>query len=170
MLLLAGGGIKSFGDARSYGSTHHQSVVGVDITPSDKGYTMFLSYGAVKAYGDAKSLGSVRGETVTAGAIDSSGNGYYLLSADGDVHHFGKATYFGSTTALGYALVPAAIAVMSGANGYLEVRSRSPSRSRPIYSPARRPWCGDLCLAKLISYVAMIILIGLALPIEMTRA
>jgi hypothetical protein len=121
LLLLAGGGIKSFGDATSYGSTHHQSVVVVDITPSSKEYMMFLSDGAVKAFGDAKSLGSVRGESVTAGAIDSSGNGYYLLSADGDVHHFGNATYFGSTTALGYSLVPAAIAVISGADGYLEL-------------------------------------------------
>ncbi len=121
LLLLAGGGIKSFGDAKSYGATHHQSVVGVAATPNSKGYMMFLSDGGVKAFGDARSLGSVHGQTVTAGAIDSSGNGYYLLTANGEVHHFGKATYFGSTKALGYSLVPAAIDVIPGASGYLEL-------------------------------------------------
>ncbi|MGO9195660.1 MAG: fibronectin type III domain-containing protein [Acidimicrobiales bacterium] len=121
LLLLAGGRVKTFGDARSYGSLHDEAVVGVEYTPDGKGYAMWLANGAVKTFGDAKSYGSLHDETVTAGAFDSAGNGYYLLSSDGEVHRYGKAAWFGSTKALGYALIPSAIAVIPGGKGYLEL-------------------------------------------------
>jgi hypothetical protein len=99
--------VSAFGTAINYGAPTkllNKAVVGLDATPSGKGYWLVATDGDVFAYGDARYHGSTGGRRLNQPVVDlartPSGKGYWLVAADGGIFCFGDATYHGSTGGL----------------------------------------------------------------------
>ena len=76
-------------------------IVGMQATPSGKGYWLFAGDGGVFTFGDARFLGSTGGmhlnSSIVAMEATPSGKGYWLFAGDGGVFTFGDAHFHGST-------------------------------------------------------------------------
>jgi len=125
------GGIFSFGDAQSLGSTGGtvlaQPIVGMAATPSGRGYWLVASDGGIFAFGDATFQGSTGKVALTRPIVGMastpSGAGYWLVASDGGIFAFGDAAFAGSTgdTRLDQPIV--GMTTSSGGDGYLLVAS-----------------------------------------------
>jgi hypothetical protein len=99
------GGIFTFGDAEFYGSTGalklNKPIVGMESTPSGKGYYLVASDGGMFTFGDAEFLGSTGDKVLNAPIVgmerSRSGKGYQLVATDGGIFNFGNSKFFGST-------------------------------------------------------------------------
>jgi hypothetical protein len=94
----------AFGAAKSAGEPTkllRAPVVGMDSTPTGKGYWMVASDGGVFAFGDAIYRGSMGGRHLNKPVVDlartPTGKGYWLVATDGGIFSFGDAQYRGST-------------------------------------------------------------------------
>ena len=104
-LVASDGGVFSFGDANSYGSTGkltlNNPIVGMAPTPDGKGYWLVASDGGIFAFGDATSYGSTGKLTlnkpIVGMAATPDGKGYWLVASDGGIFAFGDAVFKGST-------------------------------------------------------------------------
>jgi uncharacterized protein YkwD len=109
---LAGGGlpVAQAGalDARPYGSSGamalHAPVVGIEATPTGKGYWRVAADGGVFTAGDARYYGSTGAmrlnRPIVGMAATPDGGGYWLVASDGGVFSFGNARFRGSTGAM----------------------------------------------------------------------
>jgi hypothetical protein len=118
-VVQADGGVRAFGDARSYGSLRSGTVhpgtfiVAMARTYDAHGYWLAGAVGHVYAFGDANDYGSLSPKEaqrapVTSIAATPNGLGYWLLGADGHVYSFGDArpdgmpnSYFAPYDAIG---------------------------------------------------------------------
>ena len=103
---VSNGVVTAFGDAHSYGSlsgkSSNQSVVGIAVTQSGKGYWLASADGGVFAFGDAQTYGSLdaqqSSQPIVGIAATPDGHGYWLVSSNGKVYNFGAARNLGGTT------------------------------------------------------------------------
>jgi hypothetical protein len=76
-------------------------IVGMDRSPSGRGYYLVGSDGGVFSFGDAGFFGSTGALRLNQPIVDlartPSGRGYWLVATDGGVFCFGDAHFFGST-------------------------------------------------------------------------
>ncbi|MCP3937010.1 MAG: S8 family serine peptidase, partial [Actinomycetia bacterium] len=74
-------------------------IVGIESTPSGRGYWLVGADGGVFAFGDAGFFGSLGGVDLGASVVDivssPSGAGYWIFASDARVFAFGDATYQG---------------------------------------------------------------------------
>jgi hypothetical protein len=103
----AAGSVHAFGDARDRGDIRgglRASIVGMEATPTGKGYWLVASDGGIFSFGDARFLGSTGAiglaQPVVDLAVQPDGRGYWLVAADGGVFSFGQAHFHGSTGAM----------------------------------------------------------------------
>jgi hypothetical protein len=99
--------VHAFGGAADYGEPGRApvaAVVGIDATPSGKGYWLVASDGGIFSFGDARFLGSAGAlplnQPIVDLAVHPSGKGYWLTAADGGIFSFGDARFHGSTGAI----------------------------------------------------------------------
>jgi len=105
-LVLANGGVFSFGDAGFHGSEGgkqlNQQMTGMYPTASGNGYWLVAGDGGVFAFGDATFYGSLPGLSLVPDApivgiaATPTENGYWLAGADGGVFAFGDAGFHGN--------------------------------------------------------------------------
>jgi hypothetical protein len=103
--LFAGGGVRGFGDAATYGSfaglTLASPAVAMASTPDGRGYWVTADDGGVFSFGDAPFYGSTGGTALNAPVVGMAathdGHGYWLVALDGGVFSFGDAPFYGST-------------------------------------------------------------------------
>ena len=95
-----------FGKATGYGAPIGRlraPIVGMDSTPSGKGYWLVATDGGVFCFGDAKFYGSTGAihlnRPIVGIASTPSGQGYWLVASDGGIFCFGDADFRGSTGA-----------------------------------------------------------------------
>lgn len=97
-VVTASGGATFHGDLT--GNHLAAPVVGLEPTPSGRGYWLVASDGGVFAFGDAPFLGSGGGRRLPAPVVGMratpSGGGYWLATANGKVLAFGDAGRHGS--------------------------------------------------------------------------
>lgn len=95
------------GSVYAFGASHHGSrsgssvrppAVGIEPTPTGKGYWLLLKNGRVMRFGDAALHGRVRRATVAGMAATPSGDGYWVVGRSGRVWAFGDATHYGSVS------------------------------------------------------------------------
>lgn len=81
----------------------HQ-VVGIEATPSCRGYWMASNNGGIFPFGDAAGYGSTGAiqlnQPIVGAESTPDGHGYWLVAADGSVFPFGNAAGFGATGAI----------------------------------------------------------------------
>ena len=75
-------------------------VVGVAMTPDERGYWLVSSEGAVYCFGDAAhyppgASQALADPTIVGMAATPDGKGYWLVSSKGKVYAFGDAAYLG---------------------------------------------------------------------------
>ncbi len=79
-------------------------IIGMQVTPSGRGYWLFASDGGVFSFGDAHFYGSTGAlrlrAPIVSMATTPSGRGYWLFASDGGVFTFGDARFYGSTGAM----------------------------------------------------------------------
>jgi hypothetical protein len=121
----ATGTVLAFGSknvASSFLAQSNGEVVGMESTPSGRGYWLAGDDGGVFAYGDARYYGSLSGRGVhgrVAGiAATPSGRGYWLAASDGGVFAFGDARYHGSAAGHRLRAPIAGIAATRTGRGY----------------------------------------------------
>jgi hypothetical protein len=93
--------------ATFYGSTGamrlNQPIVGMEATPSGRGYWLVASDGGIFSFGDAAFLGSTDAirlaQPIIGMSATATGLGY-RLARDGGVFSFGDAPYLGSLPSL----------------------------------------------------------------------
>ncbi len=95
--------VAAFGAAAPHGSPSGAlvaPVVGIDATPTGRGYWLAASDGGVFAFGDAGFHGSLGNIVLNRPIVDVSatrtGRGYWLVASDGGVFCFGDARFHGS--------------------------------------------------------------------------
>ncbi len=75
-------------------------IVGIAVTPDDKGWWSLRSNGVVEPHGNAQNYGdldvSKLAKPVVGLASSPSGQGYWIAAGDGSVHPFGDAASLGS--------------------------------------------------------------------------
>jgi alpha-tubulin suppressor-like RCC1 family protein len=104
-LVGADGGVFSLGTAGFFGSMAGQRlvrpVVGMEHTPTARGYWLVAADGGIFAFGDARFFGSTGGlalnRPIVAMERTPTGHGYWLVARDGGIFAFGDAPFFGST-------------------------------------------------------------------------
>ena len=98
-----------FGDLTAGGATWYgdesqahlaKPLVGMAITPDQKGYWLVGADGGVFTFGDAGFFGSAGNinlvSPIVGIAATSTGKGYWLVGADGGIFNYGDAGFFGS--------------------------------------------------------------------------
>ncbi len=89
-----------FATEQRFEPSSFSGYVGIEATPSGRGYRLAHTDGTVDAYGDATWEGDASewalSAPITAIADDPSTGGYWLAAEDGGVFTFGGAQYFGS--------------------------------------------------------------------------
>ncbi|HEX5615922.1 MAG TPA: hypothetical protein VFZ83_12290 [Acidimicrobiia bacterium] len=117
--------VYAFGAATYYGDPNvplTSPVVGMDATPTGRGYWLVAADGGVFAYGDARFFGSTGGmrldRPVTDLASTPSGNGYWLVANDGGIFAFGDARFRGSTGGMALRREIVGMANTPSGNGY----------------------------------------------------
>jgi hypothetical protein len=100
------GAVFAFGAAPNRGSPApvlQAPIVGMDATPTGKGYWLVASDGGVFAFGDAKYHGGMGSRHLNQPIVDlaatPTGKGYWLVASDGGIFAFGDARFRGSTGA-----------------------------------------------------------------------
>jgi hypothetical protein len=95
--------VVSFGAAPNLGQPPHSlpsPIVGIESTPSGRGYWLTSANGGVYTFGDAHFAGSLVGVRLNSPIVDvartRSGRGYWLAALDGGVFCFGDARFHGS--------------------------------------------------------------------------
>ena len=99
------GTVRAFGAAPFAGSTEgidlSRRLVGMEATPSGRGYWLAATDGGVFSFGDAMfhgSTGDIRlNQPIVGMAATPSGRGYWLFASDGGIFTFGDAMFHGST-------------------------------------------------------------------------
>jgi hypothetical protein len=75
-------------------------IVGMDATPTGRGYWLVASDGGIFTLGDAKFFGSMGGKRLNRPVVDLAttpdGRGYWLVASDGGIFTFGNAKFYGS--------------------------------------------------------------------------
>jgi len=127
-VVLASGGVLSFGQLSSYQVTRPGSaVVGVASTPDGYGYWLALKAGGVRAAGDAHPYGSMASAQLNSPIVGIAptpdGQGYWLVAADGGVFGFGNAHYYGSEGGTRLSRPIVGIAATADGRGYWLVSS-----------------------------------------------
>lgn len=93
-----GAGQGYFGDVKALHL--NAPIVGIAVTPSEKGYWLAGADGGVFAFGDAPFCGSMGGHhlnaPITGIGSSPSGKGYWLAGSDGGIFTFGDAQFKGS--------------------------------------------------------------------------
>jgi ribosomal protein L24E len=114
-----------FGTAAAMGSPHgalRAPIVGIDATPTGKGYWLVASDGGIFCFGDARfhgSTGAIRlNERIVGIASTRTGAGYWLVAADGGIFCFGDARFHGSTGAMRLREPIVGIAATATGDGY----------------------------------------------------
>jgi hypothetical protein len=93
-----------FGKATSHGApvgSLRSPIVGIEATPTGKGYWLVASDGGVFCFGDADFRGSTGAmhlnRPIVGMAATRSSKGYWLVASDGGIFSFGNAPFHGST-------------------------------------------------------------------------
>jgi len=97
-------------------------VVGMESTPSGRGYWLVASDGGIFGFGDAPFLGSTGAIRLNKPVVDmaatASGSGYWLVAADGGIFSYGDAQFFGSTGSIVLNRPIVGMAATRSGNGY----------------------------------------------------
>ncbi len=103
-VVTSDGGVRTFGNARFYGSEAGQShapIVAGARTPDGNGYWLAAADGAVYSFGDAHYYGGMAGHHLNGSIVGMAsmpdGHGYILLGSDGGIFNFGDSRFYGST-------------------------------------------------------------------------
>ena len=95
--------VLGFGAAADHGEPQDAlptPIVGIDSSPSGRGYWLVSADGGVFSFGDARFHGSMGGRQLNHRIVDIArtpkGAGYWLVAADGGVFGFGDAHFRGS--------------------------------------------------------------------------
>lgn len=116
--------VDAFGAAADYGSPQSTTrpVVGMEGTPSGRGYWLVAADGGVFAYGDARFFGSTGAIVLNQPIVDLASQpdqrGYWLVAADGGIFSFGSARFHGSTGAIRLNQPIVGMAPTPSGNGY----------------------------------------------------
>jgi hypothetical protein len=118
--------VYAFGGASFYGSAGAialtEPIVGMESTPTDRGYWLVASDGGVFSFGDARFFGSTGGlrliRPIVGMAASPTGHGYRFVASDGGIFSFGDATYHGSLGAAGRVQPVVAMDTTPSGNGY----------------------------------------------------
>ena len=129
--LFAGGGVRGFGDAATYGSfaglTLASPAVAMASTPDGRGYWVTADDGGVFSFGDAGFYGSTGGTALDAPVVGMAathdGHGYWLVALDGGVFSFGDAPFYGSTGDIRFNQPVVGMAATPDGRGYWLVAS-----------------------------------------------
>jgi hypothetical protein len=119
-----------FGNAISRGAPVgglHSPIVGMDATPTGKGYWLVAADGGVFCFGDAQFHGSAGAINLTKPivgiAATPTGGGYWIVASDGGVFCFGDAEFEGSTGAIKLTKPIVGIGATKTGSGYWLVAS-----------------------------------------------
>jgi sugar lactone lactonase YvrE len=105
----------------------NKPIVGMAVTPDNKGYWVVASDGGIFTQGDAGyfgSTGSIRlNKPIVGMAPTPSGLGYWLVASDGGIFAFGDAQFYGSTGGIQLNQPIVGMAAMPTGHGYWLVAS-----------------------------------------------
>jgi hypothetical protein len=118
--------IYALGDAPFYGSTGKlplaQPIVGMDSSPSGRGYWSVASDGGIFSFGDARFFGSTGAlrlnRPIVGMAATPSGRGYQFVASDGGIFSFGDARFHGSLSRVSLARPVTAMDATPSGDGY----------------------------------------------------
>jgi hypothetical protein len=141
----------TFGSAGFYGSTGsmrlNKPVVGMAVTPDQRGYWLVASDGGVFAFGDAGFYGSTGSMVLNKPIISMiptlDGRGYWLIASDGGVFAFGDAQFYGSAGGdnLAYPVTAASPSYLGGgywmvdSNGQVFSYGNARYEGQPAFAP-----------------------------------
>jgi uncharacterized protein (DUF1501 family) len=127
-IVSAGGVVKSYGGADSYGDApSNEKIASLAVTPDQRGYWLAAENGGVFTFGNAPFHGSAGGLGLNAPIVGmastATGNGYWLLGRDGGIFSYGDAAFYGSTGGMKLNQPVVGMAALPRGNGYWLVAS-----------------------------------------------